>query len=155
MLLFRSLHGVGTWKIKIKCYITICKRVLMEVPNIVFLGCFSPSFEIIELVLCFYFWELHELRGFLKVSTKIGDAICVSFPLPSSFWYQLQILTLFASKSISHGDDPFSFHGNFACCFSIHLTKHHLHSSTSAELKAGWNSTILNQICHFDAAGSI
>lgn len=153
MLLLRSLHGVGMWKIKIKCYITICKGNQWKFQTSCSWDVF-PSFEIIELVLCFYFWELHELWGFLRCLPKLGMQ-SVSFPLPFSFWYQLQILTLFASKPISHGDDPFSFHRNFACCFSFHLTKHHLHLSTSAGLKPGWNSMILIQICHFDAAGSI
>lgn len=76
MLLFHSLHGVGMWKTKIKCYITFCKGNWGKFQ----ISCswdIFPGFEIIELVLCFYFWELHMNYVFFKVSTKIGDAICV------------------------------------------------------------------------------
>lgn len=79
MLLFCNLHGVGMWKIKIKCYITICKGNQGKFQTSCSWDIFL-SFESIELVLCFYFWELTWLH-FFKGSTKIGDGMFL-FPCP-------------------------------------------------------------------------
>lgn len=94
ILLFHSLHGVGMRKIKSKCYITFwkCGAKLRRVPSIAFAGDALPFREHgIDFVLLFLIGHDNFLKRFVP---KLGCSLCVYSALPSSFPYQLEILTL-------------------------------------------------------------